>query len=99
MESLEQLNKQLSSLEELRTIVKTMKAVSAASIRQYEKTVNALDGYYQNVEHGLHIVLKDMRQTHEVHQTSLKAKALAAIVFGSNHGLALTQSTCIYHGS
>ncbi|MCB1321913.1 MAG: F0F1 ATP synthase subunit gamma, partial [Leptospiraceae bacterium] len=59
MESLEQLQKQLDSLEELRTIVKTMKALSAASVRQYEQAVKALAGYYRTVERGLHVVLKN----------------------------------------
>ncbi|XSG86600.1 MAG: F0F1 ATP synthase subunit gamma [Methylohalobius sp. ZOD2] len=88
MESLEQLHKQLDSLDELRTIVKTMKALSAASIRQYEQAVGALAGYYRTVERGLFVVLKDRpyppafssRRAGEPHR-------LAAIVFGSDHGL------------
>jgi F-type H+-transporting ATPase subunit gamma len=86
METLEYLHKQLESLDELRTIVKTMKALSAASIRQYEQAVRALAGYYETVERGLHVVLKDM----ELPPTSSPSKEstrIAAIVFGSDHGL------------
>ncbi len=87
MESLEQLHKHLDSLEELRSIVKTMKALSAASIRQYEQAVFALDGYNQTIERGLHIVLRDMQPPPASIKRNLEPLRLAAIVFGSDHGL------------
>lgn len=87
MESLEELHKQLNSLGELRTIVKTMKALSAASIRQYEQAVSALSGYYQTVERGLHVVLKDMEMPPATRRHPHHPPRLAAIVFGSDHGL------------
>ncbi len=87
MESLEQLHKQLDSLGELRAIVKTMKALSATSIRQYEQAVTALTGYYQTVERGLHVVLKDTQHLSAPVQHTHEPLRLAAIVFGSDHGL------------
>ncbi len=87
MESLEHLHKQLDSLDELRTIVKTMKALSAASIRQYEQAVTALAGYYRTVERGLHVILKDMEPASVSSWHVRKPRRLAAIVFGSDHGL------------
>ncbi len=85
MEALEQLHKQLDSLDDLRSIVKTMKALSAASIRQYEQAVAALAGYYQTVERGLYVVLKDMQQAPS--SAGRSHGQVAAIVFGSDHGL------------
>jgi F-type H+-transporting ATPase subunit gamma len=87
MESTEQLHKQLDSLDQLRSIVKTMKALSAASIRQYEQAVTALDGYYRTVERGLHVVLKDLQQAPAPERRTHQPPRLAAIVFGSDHGL------------
>ncbi|MGD8783359.1 MAG: F0F1 ATP synthase subunit gamma [Thioalkalispiraceae bacterium] len=87
MESLEQLHKQLDNLNDLRTIVKTMKALSAASIRQYEHAVNAVTGYYHTVERGLHVVLKDMPQATKPRPASQQSARLAAVIFGSDHGL------------
>jgi len=87
MESLERVHRQLESLNELRTIVKTMKALSAASIRQYEQAVVAVGGYYRTVERGLHVVLRNMEQPAVPVLHTHAAPRLAAIVFGSDHGL------------
>jgi F-type H+-transporting ATPase subunit gamma len=86
MESLELLHNQLDSLEDLRTIVKTMKALSAASIRQYEQAVAALGHYYRTIERGLHVVLKDMQHMPTASHV-VESRPMAAIVFGSDHGL------------
>lgn len=86
MESLESLHKQLDSIAELRDVVRTMKSLSAASIRQFEQAVHALEGYYQTVERGLHVVLKDLPpQVLPAHGG--EPHRLAAIIFGSDHGL------------
>jgi F-type H+-transporting ATPase subunit gamma len=87
MESLEQLHRQLDGLGDLRAIVKTMKALSAASIRQYEQAVTALDGYYRTVERGLHVVLEDLHIPEPAPRPAREPNRLAAIVFGSDHGL------------
>jgi len=87
METRDQLQQQLDSLEDLRGIVKTMKALSAASIRQYERAVTALAGYYRTVERGLYVVLKDAGLPAESAQRPPKTRRLAAVVFGSDHGL------------
>ncbi len=87
MESLEKLHAQLDSLDELRSIVKTMKALSAASIRQYERAVTSLGGYYRTVERGLYVVLKDLQQPPTPKLRAKESRRLAAIVFGSDHGL------------
>ena len=87
MEALERLHEQLHSLEQLRTIVSTMKVLSAASIRQYEQAVRSLAGYYQTVERGLHVVLKDMLSAPPTSPSLREPLLTAAIVFGSDHGL------------
>lgn len=85
MESLDQLSRQLDSLDELHTVVKTMKALSAASIRQYDQAVSALAAYYLTVERGLYVTLKGTAPPFSPRHH--EPKRLAAIVFGSDHGL------------
>ncbi len=87
MESLDQLHRQLESLDDLRTIIKTMKALSAASIRQYEQAVSALAAYYLTVERGLHVTLKGTAPPSSPPRRLREPRRLAAIVFGSDHGL------------
>lgn len=87
MESLEEVQRQLESLHDLRTIVKTMKALSAASVRQYERAVTALSGYYSTVERGLHVVLRDLEMQNPPARPAREPRRLGAIVFGSDHGL------------
>jgi len=88
MESLEHLQQQLAGLGDLRDIVKTMKALSAASIRQYEHAAEALADYYRTVELGLHATL---RGTGVAGVAELARRRDAGrpglIVFGSDHGL------------
>jgi F-type H+-transporting ATPase subunit gamma len=87
VESLDRLQKQLDSLGDLRSIVRTMKALSAASIRQYERAVIALGAYYDTIERGLHVALRDMDAGHVAPAPDRKPLRLAAVVFGSDHGL------------
>lgn len=88
MESLEHLQKQLSGLKDLRGIVKTMKALSAASIRQYEHAAEALADYYRTVELGLHAALRGAGTSAVAELARRPERASAGlIVFGSDHGL------------
>lgn len=87
MAALDQLNAQLDSYGELRSIVKTMKALSAASIRQYERAARALDSYFMTVELGLQILVQDMPQPVVTARQDAQPRRFAAIVFGSDHGL------------
>ncbi|MFO8002631.1 F0F1 ATP synthase subunit gamma [Thioalkalivibrio sp.] len=85
MESPDQLSRQIESLEDLQSIVKTMKALSAVSIRQYERAVESLAEYFHTIELGLRVVLRagDVRR----HETETAQGHYGAVVFGSDHGL------------
>lgn len=85
MPTIEQLGRRLDSLHELQSVVRTMKALSAVSIRQYEQAARALVDYYRTVELGLHVVLRDREQPPEPRPHG--ERPLATIVFGSDHGL------------
>ena len=74
----------MSGLQELRGIVRTMKSLSAASIRKFEQAVESLADYYRTVELGLQSITPK-----ETPPPSARPKrgVHAAIVFGSEHGL------------
>ena len=90
MDTLESLRTKLESAADIRSVVKTMKAVAASNIGQYEKSVAALGDYYRTVALGLaawfsaeekHTINKN-KETKKIDESSV-----AAIVFGSDQGL------------
>ena len=52
-ETVESLRAKIDSANDLQSVVRTMKALAAANIGQYEKSVSALSDYYHTVELGL----------------------------------------------
>lgn len=87
METRDQLHHRLDSLSDLLAIVKTMKALSAASIRQYEEAASAVAGYFDTVEQGLQVVLSGLPDPALGQRHDGPDSGLAAVVFGSDHGL------------
>ena len=59
MQTTESLKRRIKSAGDLLSVVKTMKALAAVSIRQYQKAVESLNDYNRTVEMGLQIVLKE----------------------------------------
>jgi F-type H+-transporting ATPase subunit gamma len=86
MESLELIKRRISSAQSLKSIVRTMKILAAVSMRQYEKMLDALKEYVNNIEMGLQVSLKDFKSLHELKETS-GGKKTGAIIFGSDMGM------------
>jgi len=84
MESPERLQQRIKSIGDLEDIVSTMKALSAASIHQYDKAVTSLADYWHTVELGLHITMRD---SEKAMQPKLDDRRMAAVIFGSDYGL------------
>jgi F-type H+-transporting ATPase subunit gamma len=83
------LQRQISSAGDLQSVVRTMKALAASSIGQYEQSVHALADYWRTVELGLSVCLRHGERAAEI-QPPLNAKSadvIGAIVFGSDQGL------------
>jgi F-type H+-transporting ATPase subunit gamma len=87
MQTLEGLKKKIRVTEDLHSVVKTMKALAAVSIRQYEQAVEALKDYQQTVEDGLFIFLRNNGQPQGRAKEISKAK-VGLIVIGSDQGMA-----------
>ncbi|MCW8399437.1 F0F1 ATP synthase subunit gamma [Legionella sp. PATHC038] len=81
------LHRKITGAEELQSVVRTMKALAAASIGQYEKSVQALTDYYHALELGLSVCFRDMKL--KVGQVKEKTGVgeIGAVVFGSDQGL------------
>jgi F-type H+-transporting ATPase subunit gamma len=83
------LRRKIAGAEDLRSVVRTMKAVAASSIGQYEKSVHALDDYYRTVELGLGVCFRKSGPAPLMAERKGKTvvDAIGAVVFGSDQGL------------
>ena len=83
------LRRKISGAGDLQSVVRTMKALAASSIGQYEQSVRALADYNRTVELGLGVCFRGTGSaalmTGETRQTD--AGAIGAVVFGSDQGL------------
>ncbi len=83
------LRRKINSAGDLQSVVRTMKALAASSIGQYEQSVHALGDYYRTVELGLGVCFRGsgsvVLMTAEKRQSD--AGAIGAVVFGSDQGL------------
>ncbi|HEC74444.1 MAG TPA: F0F1 ATP synthase subunit gamma [Methylophaga aminisulfidivorans] len=71
--------------DDLDAVVRTMKAMAASSIGQYEMAVNALEDYYHAIQLGLSLCLDDVAPYLDSHTSN--SKPTVFIVFGSDQGL------------
>jgi F-type H+-transporting ATPase subunit gamma len=80
------LRRKITSAGDLQSVVRTMKAMAASSIGQYEKSVSAVGGYFRTVELGLGACFRASPPA--TAGSDRKANAgNAAVVFGSDQGL------------
>jgi F-type H+-transporting ATPase subunit gamma len=88
-DSTESLRRKINSAQDLQSVVRTMKALAASSIGQYEKSVRGLGDYYRTVELGLCACFRESALLDlNAHQQKLnEATAIGAVVFGSDQGL------------
>ncbi len=86
-ESTAGLRRKIASSSDLQSVVRTMKALAASNIGQYEKSVLALGEYYRTVELGLGACLRRLgRESLREHEPR-DAAVLGVVVFGSDQGL------------
>jgi F-type H+-transporting ATPase subunit gamma len=88
-DSLASLRRKIIGAGDLESVVRSMKALAASSIGQYERSVLALTDYYRTVELGLAVCLRERTET-SAEQAEPKGhtpKRVSAIVFGSDQGL------------
>ncbi|MGQ9873568.1 F0F1 ATP synthase subunit gamma, partial [Leptodesmis sp.] len=92
MQTLETLQTQIHSIEDLRAVVRTMKALSMVYIRQYEQARISLTDYNHTIELGLQALLHHRHfsetQTGFPFTTMPKHHGLVGVILlGSGHGL------------
>ena len=91
-ESTSGLRRQIASATDLQSVVRTMRALAASNIGQYERAVAALVGYDRTIELGLGACLRaelGARSADAGPEATRRVdgEAVGAIVFGSDQGL------------
>ena len=83
------LRRKISSAGDLQSVVRTMKALAASSIGQYEQSVRALGDYYRTVELGLGVCFREAGSAGLMTGKARRSNAgvMGAVVFGSDQGL------------
>jgi F-type H+-transporting ATPase subunit gamma len=86
MRTREGIKRRLETADDLRSIVRTMKGLAAATIRQYEDAVAALAEYARGVELGLQVLLRHRPEVPAA-RSRRPARRPGVIVIGSDQGL------------
>ncbi len=88
-DTLASLRRKIGGAGDLKSVVRSMKALAAASIGQYERSVLALADYFRTVELGLAVCVRQRREAPaaQAARTKAAARRVSAIVFGSDQGL------------
>jgi F-type H+-transporting ATPase subunit gamma len=83
------LRHKIGSAADLQSVVRTMKALAASNIGQYEKSVLALGDYYRALELGLSVCFRQSGPVaaNEQRKENPAAAVIGAVVFGSDQGL------------
>jgi F-type H+-transporting ATPase subunit gamma len=87
-DTLASLRRKISGAGDLKSVVRSMKAMAASSIGQYEKSVLALEDYDRTLELGLAVCLRNRQAAAEqAGRPEAVASSVSAVVFGSDQGL------------
>ncbi len=90
MDTLATLRRKIDGANDIQSVVRTMKAMAASNIGQYETAVNSLGDYYHTVALGIVAYLRNNKidtTNKKEAQTGKEEKLTCAIVFGSDQGL------------
>lgn len=86
MSTPETLQRKIHSADELQSIVKTMKALAAVSIRQYEQAVISLAEHDRALAMGLQILMLNNPDALATQRPS-RPRQLGVVVFGTDQGM------------
>jgi len=82
------LSRKISTAQDLAAVVRSMKALAASSIGQYERAVESLGDYCRTIELGLSVYLRRIAPSPQSRGASqAPAGAIGAVLFGSDQGL------------
>jgi F-type H+-transporting ATPase subunit gamma len=85
MPNLDILKRTIDTVQDIQSIVRTMKALAAVSIYPYERAIESMHNYSRTVELGLQVMLADRAPVVEARDG--QPTDVGIVVFGSDRGL------------
>ncbi|MDD4710493.1 MAG: F0F1 ATP synthase subunit gamma [Eubacteriales bacterium] len=88
-DSMAGMRRKIKSAGDLKSVVRTMKAMASSSIGQYERSVIALAEYYSTIELGLGLCLRMIGSEPllEIATKQKSTRTTGVVVFGSDQGM------------
>jgi F-type H+-transporting ATPase subunit gamma len=93
MEELEVVKRKVKNASELKSLVKIMKTISAANVREYGLAAKSLTEYNRTIELGLQVVMMhcdrvlEASKKSDASRRSRRKDQLGVVIFGSDQGL------------
>ena len=87
MAALDELSRRITAAGDLQSVVRTMKATSAANIRLHEQAERAMREHLATVEMGLQVVLRNLPRGTLAPAGDVAGAPVAVVVIGSEIGL------------
>lgn len=85
MPSLDILKRSIDTVQDIQSIVRTMKALAAVSIYPYERAIESMHNYSRSIELGLQVLLAERVPLTE--ERARQQADVGIVVFGSDRGL------------
>ncbi len=87
-ETLENLKHKMDTADQLYSVVRTMKALAASNIGQYENAVQSLEDYYRTIELGLVACFRHFKKNFfSEKENTTDENGTGIVIFGSDQGL------------
>jgi F-type H+-transporting ATPase subunit gamma len=83
----ESLGRKIAAATDLKAVVRSMKALAASSVGQYETATESLRDYCRTVELGLSACLRGQSPPAFIGREAASAGGVGAVMFGSDQGL------------
>jgi len=85
VDTLETLTRRLAAATDLAGLVRTLKALSAVNLRQYERAIETLCDYARTVELGLRVAMEEQPEERRAPRSA--EERVLIVAFGSDYGL------------
>ena len=86
MKTLEELRRRIGSVEDMQSVVSTMKTLAAARIRQFETAAEATRAYSDTIHQALQILLRNQRPSSGSINQQRQSDRIGCIVMGTDQG-------------